>query len=137
MTKITTDFAGTETTAVVKTRLQAILEYYLGTGALSAVTSGGDTRTLINSVDPDTVTIADGERASVFRPKLNTLNTPGEINNFGAYRTPDGEMPSLVLDFVFGAYGADDMASFDKYTVGDDEPSLVLDFTEAQYGRSA
>lgn len=47
----------------------------------------------------------------------------------------EGVRPGLVLDFERGVYGKDDLASFDKYTVGDNEPSLVFDFTEAQYGR--
>ena len=79
MVKVTTDFSGGETIATTKTRLEAILDYWLGTSSTSGVSTWGDLRTLLNSVAPSVVTIADGELASVFRPKINSLNDPDGI----------------------------------------------------------
>ncbi len=80
MTKITTDFAGTETLAETKTRLGAILDAW-GYDP-SAYSSWGDARTDLNDVLQGTSqgVIADGERASVFRPKINFLNDPVAVN---------------------------------------------------------
>lgn len=70
---ITTDFAGNESTATVRSRLTAIAEYYKGSGALDAATDWGDVRTILNSVD-QTIQISESELASSFRTKLNALN---------------------------------------------------------------
>lgn len=80
--KITTDFAGTESLATTKTRLESILDFWLGSGSTSSVSTWGDIRTLLNTVAPAAITIADGELASSFRTKLNTLNsTDGVVSN--------------------------------------------------------
>jgi len=76
---ITTDFAGNEATATVKTRLAAILDYYNGAGSTAAYTTWGDARTAINTLAPAAYDVADGEIASSFRPKLNWLNDPDQI----------------------------------------------------------
>lgn len=72
-------------------------------------------------------------------PALN--NNRGGINPFWPYATLSGAMPSLVLDFTAGNYGADVGAgnAFDPFTAfyatGDGMlPSLVLDFERAVYG---
>jgi len=76
MTKITTDFAGTETLAVTKTRLADILDFW--NLSASGYTTWGDARTDLNALLAGTAVAAIGasERASNFRPKINLLNDP-------------------------------------------------------------
>jgi hypothetical protein len=74
MTKITTDFVGTETAAVTKQRLTDILDFWEYDP--SAYTTWGDARTDLNGLladDPFT-NIAATELAGTFLPKINYLN---------------------------------------------------------------
>lgn len=74
MAKITTDFAGTETATVVKSRLTSIIQQWLGSTALSSATTWGNVRTLLNTMADTSNKISNGELASSFRTKLNWLN---------------------------------------------------------------
>jgi hypothetical protein len=75
MTKITTDFVGTETLAVTKTRLDSILSHY--GYSTTGYTTWGNARTDMNLILSGTsiAPIADNELASSFITKLNELNT--------------------------------------------------------------
>jgi hypothetical protein len=87
MTKITTDFVGTETTAVTKQRLTSILAYWGASTA--AYTTWGQARTALNALLTSTTagTIGATELAGTFLPKINFLNDPDD----------------MVLDALFGA----------------------------------
>lgn len=74
MAKITTDFAGTETATVVKSRLTSIIQQWLGSTALSSATTWGNVRTLLNTMADTSNKISNGELASSFLTKLNWLN---------------------------------------------------------------
>jgi len=76
---ITTDFAGNEVKATVKSRVVEILEYYNGSGSTAAYSTWGDAQNAINTLAPAAYDIAEGEIASSFRSKLNWLNDPTEI----------------------------------------------------------
>ena len=79
MFAITTDFVGTETTAVTKTRLTSILAYYgISTGAY---TLWGDARTSMNTLLVSTAlgTIGSSELGGSFLPKINLLNNPARF----------------------------------------------------------
>jgi hypothetical protein len=92
MAKITTDFNGTETTAITKARLTEIVEYFWGTGVLTNATTWGEVRLLLNKVGFPSHQINDNELAAAFRAKLNHLN---ETDN-----------APLGLDFTSGSLPA-------------------------------
>lgn len=84
MTKITTDFVGTESTAVTKQRLTDILEFW-GYDP-DAYTTWGNARANLNSLlanDP-LANIAATELASTFLPKLNYLNHTASFARWNA-----------------------------------------------------
>ena len=79
MTKITTDFVGSETIAVTKQRLTDILAYWGASTA--AYTTWGQARTALNALLTSTTagTIGSTELAGSFLPKINFLNDPDEM----------------------------------------------------------
>ena len=87
MTKITTDFVGTESTVVTKSRLTQILAYW---GASTAgYTLWGQARSALNVrlLNTTAGVIGEEELAGSFLPKINFLNDPDD----------------MVLDALFGA----------------------------------
>ena len=79
MTKITTDFVGSETIAVTKQRLTDILAYWGASTA--AYTTWGQARTALNALLTSTTagTIGSTELAGSFLPKINFLNDPDDM----------------------------------------------------------
>jgi hypothetical protein len=97
MTKITTDFNGSEDVATVQTRLEAIADFWLGSGSLSAATTWGDVRAALNGVADTANQIGNLELASSFIDKLNWLNEtdniaadPDAVTYIRAVQTADG-----------------------------------------------
>lgn len=122
--KITTDFAGTESLATTKTRLESILDFWLGSGSTSSVSTWGDIRTLLNSVAPAAITIADGELASSFRTKLNTLNsTDGVVSNL----LFNADEPGVWYDFSDTSTLFQDTAGTTPVTTPGQTVGLMLD----------
>jgi hypothetical protein len=113
MTKITTDFNGSEDVATVQTRLEAIADFWLGSGSLSAATTWGDVRAALNGVADTANQIGNLELASSFIDKLNFLNETDNILDADAasyiiaVQTADTEPLELgvklaINDFVTG-----------------------------------
>ena len=76
MTKITTDFVGTESAAVTKQRITEILDFW--GYAPNDYATWGNARTDLNSLLSGTAIGAIGasEFAGTFLPKINALNDP-------------------------------------------------------------
>lgn len=110
MVKITTDFAGGESIAVTKTRLDAILS------AWGRDTSGyatwGDAREYLDGllIDGSTGGISPGEKAAVFRPKINLLNNPilriADLFNDDRAGVMHAPLPGYVFSNTAGTLGA-------------------------------
>ena len=140
MTKITTDFTGTETLAVTKSRLTEILEYY-GYDP-DAFTTWGDAREALNELLGPTSSgaIAATERASVFRPKVNLVNDPDAL--FGAMFTDDTAQrfaisPDTVFTDEAGTAAADfgDTVAALRDPAGDIVATQATSAARPTYGR--
>ncbi|GGW22795.1 hypothetical protein GCM10011452_06870 [Gemmobacter lanyuensis] len=79
MPKITTDFSGTETTAVMVSRLRAISSYWFGSTATAAVTTWGALRSLMNGASTPAMTVAATELGASFLIKRSWLNDPDQV----------------------------------------------------------
>ena len=79
MTKITTDFVGTESAAITKLRFTEILDFW--GYAPNDYATWGDARTDLNALLSGTSigTIGASELAGVFLPKINALNDPTQL----------------------------------------------------------
>jgi hypothetical protein len=77
MTKITTDFVGTEDSSVRLSRLQQITDFYFGSGAFTGASNLGEVRGLLNSVSP--VSIANGDFFGTWLLPVNVLNDPDAL----------------------------------------------------------
>jgi hypothetical protein len=77
MTKITTDFVGTEDSSVRLSRLQQITDFYFGSGAFTGASNLGGVRGLLNSVSP--VSIANGDFFGTWLLPVNVLNDPDAL----------------------------------------------------------
>jgi hypothetical protein len=95
MTKITTDFVGTESAATTKARLTEILSFWGYNPA--AYTTWGNARTDMNAVLSITSfgTIGASELAGSFLPKINALNDPSAVISSSLFA--DGE-PGAFYD---------------------------------------
>ena len=96
---ITTDFDGTETTAVVVSRLTEIAEFYAGEGATANATKFGDVIDILNLFAAEGETIENGEAATAFIDELNALNNP-DLDLY-LYEIEEGEP---VLEYESGPW---------------------------------
>ena len=78
MTKITTDFAGSEDAATRMTRLEEIHDFWWGDGAFVDAATLGGVRTEMNTIYDDT---ANGEAFGSWLVKWNALNEPDKLLN--------------------------------------------------------
>lgn len=100
MTKITTDFTGLENATTRLARMQAICDFWRGTGAFAAAGTLGNVRVSLNGL-LDTA-ISDGEAFGSWLAKLNLLNDPDAFLS----NTLSGTGPNFFPDGV-GDFGPD------------------------------
>jgi hypothetical protein len=124
MTKITTDFVGTETAAVTKQRISDILDYW---GYEPDIyTTWGNARTDLNDLLAGTAldTIGASELAGTFLPKLNALNSPDELMQGLLFSNDE---PGVFYDFDDWSTLFQDTAGTQPVTAANQGVALALD----------
>jgi hypothetical protein len=124
MTKITTDFVGTETAAVTKQRISDILDYW---GYEPDIyTTWGNARTDLNDLLAGTAlgTIGASELAGTFLPKLNLLNSPDELMQALLFSNDE---PGVFYDFDDWSTLFQDEAGTQPVTAANQGVALALD----------
>jgi hypothetical protein len=124
MTKITTDFVGTETAAVTKQRISDILDYW---GYEPDIyTTWGNARTDLNDLLAGTAldTIGASELAGTFLPKLNALNSPDELMQGLLFSNDE---PGVFYDFDDWSTLFQDEAGTQPVTAANQGVALALD----------
>jgi hypothetical protein len=124
MTKITTDFVGTETAAVTKQRISDILDYW---GYEPDIyTTWGNARTDLNDLLAGTAlgTIGASELAGTFLPKLNALNSPDELMQALLFSNDE---PGVFYDFDDWSTLFQDTAGTQPVTAANQGVALALD----------
>jgi hypothetical protein len=127
MTKITTDFVGTETAAVTKQRISDILDYW---GYEPDIyTTWGNARTDLNDLLAGTAlgTIGASELAGTFLPKLNALNSPDALMQALLFSNDE---PGVFYDFDDWSTLFQDTAGTQPVTAANQGVALALDKSE-------
>lgn len=104
MTKITTDFGGSENAATRLSRLGNIYDFWWGAGAFVLAGTLGTVRTTMNTISPNDGT--NDEAFGSWLTKWNALNDPSKL----LFDTLSGDTGLFVVDDAFGADGVTPVA---------------------------